>query len=239
MSGLATIDNRNTVCENALHMQPREGLIGFAHLLDARDRGTLLADPIIKKTSEKRDFPDFSPDAIRFLRRKGYVIYSLRGESLRDQMEEKKPLFNWVVNVDKGFLNLPSITGQVAFDPSPDGFFLPDSNNSTLKEQQEMIADYSDKLQREFGSDTIEAFMGEVPDVSAIVFSHLKATGGKEYLFGERCGYGYARTRTPTNSERVSYVGGAGGALVVSGWTADIGNPNIYALALIRMVKSA
>lgn len=148
----------------------------------------------------------FSKEALDFLRKKGLLYYSLDGQSFITQELAGRP-FWYKVKTDK-FLTLTSMQSHVAFNPSPDKFFLRRSNKRTLLQQQEMIEEYSSKLQGEFGSKEIKAVMGDVPDYTSLSFLHLDATKGKERLFGEKYNYGYTRTKTPTIGCSVASVGG-------------------------------
>lgn len=118
---------------------------------------------------------------------------------------------------------------EIAIDPRPEKFFLPKSNNSTLDQQLEMIAEHSRKLQRKLKTQTVEAIMGEAPDYTQLAFTRLDATG--ERLFGEKYGYNYARTKTPTVGSRVAFVGSfdADRGLYVFYWSRGRGRSRVFA----------
>lgn len=176
----------------------------------------------------------FSKEALEFLKKKDLLHYPLNGQSLKAQKLAGRP-FWYIVDAGEKFLTLPSMFSQVAINPSPDKFFLPRSNNLTLLQQQEMIDEYSYKLQKEFGSKEIKAVMGDAPDYTSLAFLHLDATKGKERLFGVKYGYEYARTKTPTGGSGVAGVGHfhAVLGLFVSDWFAGHGNVDVLAAPLV------
>lgn len=190
--------------------------------------------PYIAETATQVEVKPFSKEALEFLKRKELLHYSLNGQSLKAQKLAGRP-FWYIVDVGDNFLTLPSIQSEVAFHPSPDKFFLPKSNKLTLSQQQERIEEYSDKLQREFGSKEIKAVMGDAPDYTLLAFLHLDATNGKERLFGGKYHYNYARTKTPTSSSDVAHVGSfhAYDGLAVNDWHADDGYGHVRAAPLV------
>jgi len=197
-----------------------------------------LSDPTLKTPETQGEIKRFSKEALEFLKKKDLLHYPLNGQSLKAQKLAGRP-FWYIVDVSDEFLTLPSMQSEVAFHPSPDKFFLPESKNFTLPQQQEMIAEYSYKLQREFGSEEIEAVMGDVPDYTLLAFLHLDATKGEERLFGEKYGYKYARTKTPTSISGVASVGGfnADRGFNVDDWHAAYRGGGIFEAPLIVPVS--
>lgn len=190
---------------------------------------------ISPQTPEKQlEIKRFSKEALDFLKKKELLHYPFNAQSLKVQKLAGRPFWH-IVDAGDNFLNLPSMQSEVAFNPFPDKFFLPKSNNLTLPQQQEMIAEYSYKLQREYGSKEIKAVMGDAPDYTLAAFLHLDATQGKERLFGEKYGYQYARTKTPTGSSLVAVVGNfdADDGLDVDDWNADRGDDGVHAAPLV------
>lgn len=175
----------------------------------------------------------FSKEARDFLKRKGQPVYPLNGLSLQAQQLAGRPFWGIVDAGDKKLLTMPSMQSEVAFNPSPDKFFLPRSENLSFSQQQEMIDEYSCKLQKEFGSKEIKAVIGDAPDYSLVAFLHLDATG--EYLFGAKYNYDCARTKTPTGGSFVAVVGvfDTGFGLHIGSWHADVGYGFVHAAPLV------
>lgn len=161
------------------------------------------------------------------------VVYPFSGETIDTQRSNGRKFWYVASSQDDRLASLPSITGDVAVDPRPGKFFLPRSNNLTLDQQVEMIAEYSHNLQRRLGTDSIEAVMGEAPDYTALAFAHLDATG--ERFFGQRYDYRYARTQTPTVGSNVALVGNFNPAdgLDVDHWSRDSGDDVVFAAPLV------
>ena len=201
-----------------------------ARRLGAPETFPSVAAPVETPVEIKR----FSEEALQFLKKKDLLHYPLNRQSLKAQKLAGRP-FWYIVAAGEQFLTLPSMSSQVAINPSPDKFFLPKSNRLTLLQQQEMIDEYSYKLQQEFGSKEIKAVMGDAPDYSLIAFLHLDATKGKERLFGQKYGYNYARTKTPTIGSRVAHVGhfDADHGLSVNNWHAGLGRAYVHAAPLV------
>ena len=174
----------------------------------------------------------FAPQEREALTKEGLVIVRLTGQSIADQKSQGRP-FWYITDGGKRFLNVPSRTTEVAFNPNPSEFFIPRSNNSTLKQQLEMTQEHSYKLQRRLGIKTIEEIMGEAPDYTETAFSYLETSG--ERLFGVNYGYNYTRTQTPTVDSRVAGVGDfyAVDGLRVHGWYRGYGFSYVFAAPLV------
>lgn len=188
--------------------------------------------PSVTTPETPRIIKPFSKEALDFLKRKEQLVYPLNGLSLNAQKLAGRP-FWYIVDVGEKFLTLPSMFSQVAINSSPDKFFLPKSNKLTLPQQQEIINEYSYKLQKEFGSKEIKAVMGDAPDYSLVAFLHLDVT--KEYLFGAKYRYNKARTKTRTGGSTIATVGpfDAGFGLHVGRWDAGIGLDYVHAAPLV------
>ena len=191
-------------------------------------------NPDVKSPEVPVKIKTFSIEALDFLKSKKQLVYPLNGLSLRAQRLADRP-FWYMVDAGEQFLNLASMYSQVAINPSPDEFFLPESNKLTLVQQQEIIDDYSYKLQIEFGSEEIKAVMGDAPDYTLLAFLHLDAMGGKDPLFGKKYGYNYARTKTPTSDFDVARVGyfRENYGLHIFDWPRDLGLDHVHAAPLV------
>lgn len=177
----------------------------------------------------------FSPDLAKSLEKKGFRIYTLTGQSIRSEREAGRKFWStWHRDYPK-FEALTSIHSEVAIDPNPDKFFIPKSNNQTLDQQLEMVADHSRKLQKSLTSE-VQAVMGQSPDYVDLTFSHLTTLKDiKDRLFGEKYGYNYARTQTPTVESVVASVGDFGAAygLSVSRWHRAGGYGVVFVAPLV------
>lgn len=183
---------------------------------------------------ESRVRGPISKEILEALVREGLTAaYSLTGESIADQQASGRKFWHIASSENGSLIQVPSITGDVVVDPRPNKFFLPRSNNLTLDQQLERIAEWSYKLQRRIGADAVEAVMGEAPDYSALTFAHFDATG--ERFFGQRYGFNYARTKTPTVGRRVAGVGSffADLGLLVVDWGRGLGDDDVHAVPLV------
>ncbi len=161
------------------------------------------------------------------------VVYPLTGETIADQREKVRKFWYIAESDNNSLLAVRSLQGDVAVDPRPNKFFLPKSNNLTLDQQLEMVAEFSHKLQRRLKTDSVEAILGQAPDYTELAFTHLDVTS--ERLFGEKYDYNYARTQTPTVGSSVAIVGdfSADFGLRVNYLRRDDGNDYVFAVPLV------
>lgn len=173
----------------------------------------------------------FTNEAREALRQEGYLLYALTGQSIRSLREAGRPFWSIWHQDYPDFENLPSRLSEVAIDPDPTKFFLPKSNNKTLKQQIGMIVDFSEQLTKRIAG--VRALMGEAPDYTELAFLRLDATG--ERLFGEKYDYRFTRTQTSTVGPLVAYVGGfyADHGLRVSDWNRDHSDRRLWAAPLV------
>lgn len=179
----------------------------------------------------RRPFTDEEKEA---LRREGLTaIYPLTGETIADQKEKGRKFWYITSSDNNSLLAVRSLMGDIAVDPRPNKFFLPKSNNLTLDQQLEMVAEYSYTLQRKLTTDSIEAILGQAPDYSALSFAHLDAT--EERLFGKNYGFNYTRTQTPVGESSVAVVGYFGGddGLYVFNLRRGAGRSDVWAAPLV------
>lgn len=172
----------------------------------------------------------FNTEARQELEERGFVIYELAGtESIESLIEQG---FHFWTTWHRDFPGVEGRTArasEVAIDPKPGKFFLPNSYSKTLDQQLQMIADFSRKLKIEGA----KAEMGEVGDYVGVVDKHLKATCNR--LFGENYNNDYARTTTPTVGSSVALVGcfGAVSGLRVRGYDRDLRSSDVWAAPLV------
>jgi len=190
------------------------------------------------KSSETFVLQPFTDKEKKALTKDGYLIYPFILETIQTQKEAGKP-FWYVVDAESELKIVPSMVGEVAFNPSPERFFIPKSNNKTLEKQEEMIKKYGQDLRRKLNlPDYIQAVMGDAPDYTQLAFTHLKKTG--EYLFGTKYGFNYARTKTPTSGSCVANVGyfGADYGLDVGDWHRVRGHVLLFVVPLVVSIKT-
>lgn len=175
-----------------------------------------------------RKFSDKTKDV---LKKEGYLVYQLTGQSIKSLREAGKPFWSTWHRDYPDFENLTSRLSEVAINPDPKKFFLPKSNNKTLTEQERMIEDYSKQLAKKVVG--VKAILGEAPDYAELAFAHLDAIG--EYLFGKKYNYDYTRTKTITTSPSVAGIGDfdAGSGLSVDYWNGDDSNSSLWAVPLV------
>jgi len=194
-----------------------------------RGRGEDIALP----TPEIRVRRPLTSEEREALKREGLTaVYSLTGETIADQKEKGRKFCQITESDNNTLLAVRSLMGDVAVDPRPDKFLLPESN-VTLDQQLEMVAEYSHKLQRKLRTDTVEAIIGQAPDYTELLFAHFDAIG--ERLLGEKYGYNYARTQTPTVGSDVAHVGdfSAGNGPGVYNLHRDDGRAYVFAVPLV------
>ena len=84
----------------------------------------------------------FTGEEIEVLWKEGLTgIYPLTGETIADQKKKGSKFWIIVDSDHKSLLTVRSLIGEVAVNPRPRKFFLPKSNNLTLDEQLEMVAE--------------------------------------------------------------------------------------------------
>ena len=170
----------------------------------------------------------------------GAVLYLLTGETIRDQQQAGRP-FWYVVDGGERLLDFPALRIEVVIYPDPEKFFVPESFNKTITQQDNLMEQDTLNLRKRLGLEGITMVRPEASEVTEVVFKHFKETQVR--LFGENYKeqasgyYPYTRTSTPTNKSG-SYLAGIGffsavGGLRVSGWHLD----HRYArLGLVRWV---
>lgn len=170
----------------------------------------------------------FSAEQRKGLERKGYLVYSLTGQTIATLRDAGNPFWStW--HKGEAIEQVRSLLTEVAVNPK--NLFLSDSNRKTLDEQLEMVEKFGRKMAGEVKG--VTAILGSAPDYIELAFSHLAATGKR--LFGSDYNYDYTRTTTPTSESSVAIVGdfGAGRGLVVGDWRRDDRNGLIWATPLV------
>lgn len=176
----------------------------IAGVLKARGKDIALPSTEVAKSGEITpiEIRRFSDEARAVLEKEGYVIDTLTGQSIASLRKAGRKFWSsWHKDYPQ-LEALISMSAEVAIHPEK--LFIPKSNNSTLAQQEEMINEFSEKLGTKIP--LVEAIMGGMPDYVDLAFAHLDKTG--EYLFGEKYGFNWARTNTPTVGDYVADVGG-------------------------------
>ncbi len=181
-------------------------------------------------TPEKQlEIKRFSNEQKEALKKEGYLNYALTGQSVKSLRDSgHKFCSDWHKSLPD-LEALGSMQSEVAINP--DKLFLPKSNNKTLVQQEKMVEKFSQELEKKVPG--VKAIIGQVPDYAELAFKHLNTT--KEYLFGAKDNYDYARTKTPAGSSRVAYVGAffAADGLRVDRWVRDVGHVIVRAAPLV------
>jgi hypothetical protein len=146
------------------------------------------------------NFVRFSVEQRKNLERKGYLVYSLTGQTIATLRDAGHPFWStW--HQGEAIEQVRSLLTEVAVNPK--SLFLQDSNRKTLDEQLAAVEKFRRKLSGEVKG--VTAILGTAPDYAELVFSHLSATGKR--LFGKDYDYDYTRTTTPTGESDVAIVG--------------------------------
>lgn len=171
----------------------------------------------------------FSIEQREALKKEGYLIYVLTGQSIKTLRDSGRRFWSTWNKQFPDLEALGSMQSEVAIDP--DRLFLPGSNNKTLKQQEDMVEEFSQELGKKVPG--VKAIIGQVPDYVELAFRHLDAT--KNYLFGTKYNYDYTRTKTPTGGSHVAEVGSfsADYGLDVDYWYADLGSRYVRAAPLV------
>lgn len=180
------------------------------------------------KENEAARLIRFSQEQRKNLERKGYLIYSLTGQTIATLRDAGHPFWStW--HQGEAIEQVRSMLTEVAVNPK--SLFLQDSNRKTLDEQQAMVEKFGRKLSGEVKG--VTAILGTAPDYAELAFSHLSATGKR--LFGKDYDYDYTRTTTPTGESRVAIVGDfdGGRGLDVFSWSQGGRADDIWAASLV------
>jgi len=206
----------------------------------------------VKPTSEQLVFRErFTEEEKEALIKDGAVIYRLRGETINTQRESQerkgKPSFYYVVDAGGRLLALPSREIEVAIFPDPKRFFVPDSFNISVQEQEERVKQDAEELSERLDLKGIsEIIPDEAAALSDITFQHLDEIGewlfGPEYAKAQGLGWVYGRTKNPINSSgsHVAYVGDArpDRGLRARDWRRGRGHHHVGAVRLVVPIEN-
>ena len=171
------------------------------------------------KLLEQEGFGSFTQEQKVELESRGFEIYKLTGISMAD-MQDK---IEFATNVGPDFVkNLKSSVGEVAVVHTPGLFFLSNSSQKTLAEQQEIIDLFSARLSSDIPG--VKAIIGEAADYIAIADQDSRIQDERSRLFGLRYA-GSIRTSTTRGryrSEKLSLARGMKKELHVMFWGDDL-----------------
>ena len=178
---------------------------------------------------------DFAKSTIRDIERNNGVILDPLETSLALLVAAGRSFWSIVNMENPDFMNLVSRPTQIAIFREPEKFYVPESNNKSLKEQEQLLeVDEAEVIRKSWGIGGLKLVIGDVATHPGLVFAYFDKTGGKIKLHGEYYGYRQVRTDTPTVGSRVAGVGyfyGVDG-LYVDGWRRDVGYVHVWAVRL-------
>ena len=182
-----------------------------------------------KETVPVVEVKRFSQEQKEALEKQGFVIYGLTGQSIKTLRDSGHKFWSDWHKDYPDFEALGSMQSEVAINPNKP--FLPKSNKKTLSQQEEMVNKFSEELGKEVKG--VKAIIGQVPDYVELVFQYLDKT--KDYLFGAKDNYDYARTKTPTSGSSVALVGNSSAAdgLRVDSWDSGNSSDVVHAAPLV------
>jgi hypothetical protein len=185
--------------------------------------------PSVATPEKQLEIKRFFKEQKEALEKQGFVIYGLTGQSIKTLRDNGRKFWSTWHKDYPNFEALGSMQSEVAINPSK--LFLPKSNNKTLSQQEEMVEKFSQELGKKV--EGVKAIIGQAPDYVELAFAHLDNT--KEYLFGAKNNYDYARTKTPTSGSDVADVGSfdADDGLGVDYWDRDNGDDSVRAAPLV------
>lgn len=133
-------------------------------LLDAgvKDPGPKIERVIVYSSEprfEPKELLQFSTEAREGLRKEGYMIHSLTGESVATFLKAHRPI-EAAGHKGREIESFSSRLSEVAINP--ERLFLPNSNRKTFSQQEEMVRQFSLELNGMIPQ--VEAVIGDVAD---------------------------------------------------------------------------
>ena len=205
------------------------GVIDPSPTVETSSVAAPVENPVAKIPETRVEIKRFSKEQKEALEKQGFVIYGLTGQSIKTLRDAGRKFWSTWHKELPDFEALGSMHSEVAINPNKP--FLPKSNNKTLAQQEDMVGKYSAEVAKKVPG--VKAIIGQAPDYVELAFAHLDST--KEYLFGAKDNYDYARTKTPTSSSGVADVGDfrADVGLGVNDWDAGHGDGIVHAAPLV------
>ncbi|MCL4354233.1 hypothetical protein M1349_02045 [Patescibacteria group bacterium] len=160
----------------------------------------------------------------------GAVIYTLKKETIQDQIDLGRPFWH-IANGGIGLLESQPKLTQVAVFPDYKNFYIPNSGEKTLEEQEKLAKQDAEKLRLELGINGItEIIPSEASALTQLVFMHLDKTG--EWLFG----HFFGRTNNSMQDKMSTAIVGnvyPEAGLHVNDWPKNGKDKNILAVRFI------
>lgn len=193
-----------------------------------------------------QEFRPFTPEEKEALIRDGAVTLSLTGETIEGQIKARQ-LFWEITEGGDRLLKLPSTVAEVAIYPDPEKFFIPNSGNKDLAEQEKLAKKDGQEIRKRLGLKD-EGVGVIIPDqastLTELFFKYLDKTtreGRGVWLFGPDYGSLYGRTKNPVNKSGsiVANVGYAhpGSGIRIFGWGAGSGLVEVRVVRLVVAKK--
>lgn len=204
---------------------------------------------VLKRSQE---FRLFTPQEKKALRKDGATILTLSGETIKDQRISGR-LFWSIVNGGDRLLRFPSIKAEIAVYLDPKNFFVPNSGNKRLPEQEILVEKDAQDLRKRtgLGRDITMIIPDSASILTEITFKHLDKTsrdGKPVWLFGENYAVAqglqwvYGRTKNSVNesADHVAMVGNARAelGLKVDRWHRDGRDEHLLAVRLVIAKKA-
>lgn len=120
----------------------------------------------LRTHEEQPDIKRFLTEQKEALEKEGYKIFTLSGESVKSLKHKGRGFYEGLSRYS--LESKTSIHSEVAINPYR--FFLPNSSNKTLEEQEKMIAELTSIIGTKVSG--VEAIIGEVPDYAELAFAH-------------------------------------------------------------------
>lgn len=119
----------------------------------------------------------FSSEAEEALRKQGFLIYDLTGQSIKTLGDKGHRLGSAWYKKFPDFEALRSMSSEVAVDPEKP--FLPNSKYRQFSEQKEMVERFSQEIRKKVPG--VKGIIGQVPDYFELILAHFDVT--KQYLY--------------------------------------------------------
>lgn len=236
------------ILEQEPSLDPREIEVLTSTLVEYKLNRKTFEEEDIKKaiTGGGRQIIDrFTIDETEALKNQEFRIYSFGGENILQQQARIKGfdpyMFSIYIEKYPDLTHMPATPTQIALATDHQRCLILESANQPIEIQQDMVRDYSIDLQERTGLQTIEAFIGELPDYTGIILIHSQgktvARLKGEHLLSParygRQGSFMIRTNTQFGSKGYVNVGSTNEGLKIE-FGSDRGKSNLFAMPLVR-----
>lgn len=136
------------------------------------------------------------------LQRNNIFVCALSGETIRDQILVRNPLYSAAAGFEvegrNRLLDHPSRIMEIAVYQDPRKFFVPRSFGH-FNEWQELVSGDQKKLRKKLDVNNLNEIIPEAPEITQLVFRLYEASRGRIILFGKDYDYRLVGTNTPTD----------------------------------------